>query len=168
MDVFSHALWGGVVAGRKNKSYFWWAFGLGLFPDAASFGILMVARILGIAQGPDFSNGHPDMSQIPHFVSVLYNITHSFITFGLVFLLIWFLLKKPFWPLMAWGFHIFLDIPSHSYQFFPTPFLWPISNFEINGINWGENIVFIPNVIFLILLYLVWGISWWKKYKCKS
>lgn len=163
MDIISHALWGGVVAGRKSKKYFWWAFGLGLFPDFASFGILMIVRILGIASGPDWSNGHPDVSQIPHFVNILYNISHSFITFGLIFLLVWWLLKKPFRPLLAWGFHIFLDIPSHSFHFFPTPFLWPISNFEINGINWGEPIIFIPNVIFLVVLYLVWGMSWWKK-----
>lgn len=163
MDVFSHALWGGVVAGRKSKKYFWWAFGIGLFPDAASFGILMVARILGLANSLDFSNGHPDASLVPQFVHILYNFTHSFITFGLVFLLVWWLLKKPFWPLLAWGFHILLDIPSHSFEFFPTPFLWPFSNFMINGISWGENIVFVPNVIFLILLYAVWGASWWKK-----
>ena len=48
MDVFSHALWGGVVAGRKSKKYFWWAFGIGLFPDVASFGILMAAEFLGL------------------------------------------------------------------------------------------------------------------------
>jgi len=40
--------------------------------------------------------------------------------------------------------------------------LWPVSSFEINGIAWGQPIVFIPNVIFIILLYLVWGVSWWK------
>lgn len=163
MDVFSHALWGGVVAGRKSKKYFWWAFGLGLFPDAASFGILMIARILGLAQGLDFSSGVPDANLVPNFVHVLYNISHSFVTFGVIFLLVWLILKKPFWPLLAWGFHILLDIPSHSFEFFPTPFLWPVSNFMINGISWGENIVFVPNVIFLILLYVVWGVSWWKK-----
>ncbi len=167
MDVFSHALWGGVVAGRKSKKYFWWAFGIGLFPDVASFGILMAAEFLGLASRPDWSAGHPDMSQIPAFVNSLYNFTHSFISFGLVFLLIWWLLKKPFWPILAWGFHIFLDIPSHSFQFFPTPFLWPISHFMVNGISWGENIIFIPNVLFLILLYVVWGVSWWKNRKSK-
>ncbi|PJA87429.1 MAG: hypothetical protein CO140_04415 [Candidatus Moranbacteria bacterium CG_4_9_14_3_um_filter_40_7] len=165
MDIISHALWCRVVAGRKSKKYFWWAFAFGLFPDAASFGILMAARILNIASGPDWSNGRPDASLVPQFVHILYNLTHSFITFGLIFLLVWWLLRKPFWPLAAWGFHIFLDIPSHSYQFFPTPFLWPFSSFEINGINWGEPIVFIPNLIFLILLYAVWGASWWKKSK---
>lgn len=163
MDIFSHALWGGVTVGRKNAKYFLWAALISIFPDAVSFGVLMIARILGLVSGPDWSSGHPNVHQIPSFVNILYNISHSLIIFGLVFLIVWFFLKKPFWPLLAWGLHILIDIPSHSSAFFPTPFLWPVSNFKINGISWGEPVVFIPNLIFLILLYSAWGISYYRE-----
>ena len=100
MDVFSHGLWGGVALGRKERSYFWWAFFISIFPDAASFGVLMVARIFGLSKNSGMAENHMDISQIPNFVNWLYNITHSLIIFALVFLSSGFYLKKPsgrFW-----------------------------------------------------------------------
>ena len=149
MDIISHGLWGGLVAGRKSKKIFWTAFAIGLAPDLFSFGILFGARILGLASGPDWGNGPPDPASIPQFVDVLYNITHSLVIFALVFGLVWFIRKKPFIPLFAWAIHILVDIFTHSTAFFPTPFLWPVSDFVINGMNWGQPIIFFPNLALL-------------------
>jgi hypothetical protein len=153
MDVISHGLWGGGAFGRKNKKYFLYAFLIGMAPDAFSFGILMVANIFGIIPRSDWHAGPPPMESVPHFISPLYNFTHSLVIFSAVFCILLIISKKPFWPLAAWGLHILVDIPSHSFKFFPTPFLWPISNFKINGIGWGNPIIFIPNVILLAILY---------------
>ncbi|MGB7949040.1 MAG: hypothetical protein WCH75_15250, partial [Candidatus Binatia bacterium] len=57
------------------------------------------------------------------------------------------------WVFCAWGLHILVDIPTHSYKFFPTPFLWPVSGFEINGHNWATPEILIPNVVFLTIIY---------------
>ena len=96
------------------------------------------------------------MSEIPRFVHILYNISHSLVVFSLVFALIWIIRKKPFIPFLAYGFAITLDIPTHSKDFFATPFLWPLSDYQLNGVGWGHPLIFFPNVILLISAYAVW------------
>jgi hypothetical protein len=155
MDILSHGLWGGVAFGRQNRKYFWLAFAIGMLPDIFSFGTLWMANLLGIYERPDWhQGGPPPMDSIPPFVSHLYNATHSLVIFLAVFLIVWAIRKKPFWLLGAWGLHILVDIPSHSFAFFPTPFLWPISDFKINGIQWGNPVIYIPNLVLLAIFYI--------------
>ena len=153
MDIVSHGLWGAIVFGRRTRSSFWSAFVFGIAPDLLSFGILTMAATLGLAEQPDFSHGTPPESSIPQYVHHLYNVTHSLVVFLVVFLLVWVLVKRPVWELSAWGLHVLMDIPMHSFAFFPTPFLWPLSDWKIDGWQWMTPSIFIPNVILLILLY---------------
>lgn len=154
MDILSHGLWGSLAFGQRTRKSFWLAFFFGIAPDLFSFGVFMVASFLGLAAHPDWSSGrHPDPSQIPVYVNSLYNFTHSLVVFAAVFGLVWFLRKKPLYELLAWGLHILVDIPTHVYVFFPTPFLWPLSDFRVSGIPWSHPIIFIPNVTLLIILY---------------
>ncbi|MEK7159826.1 MAG: metal-dependent hydrolase [Patescibacteria group bacterium] len=163
MDIISHGLWSGFAFGRKNKKLYWWAIGFGLMPDLFSFGILSAAKVLGLTSGPDWEQGLPDPMEIPQIIHTLYNITHSLIVFALVFGLVWFWLRKPFFPMLGWGLHLLMDIPTHSAAFFPTPFLWPLSDFTVNGIGWGQPIIFYPNIALLVIGYLGWWI--YKKNK---
>lgn len=55
----------------------------------------------------------------------------------------------------GWLLHILMDIPSHSYDFYPTPFLWPISDFKINGFHWGTPWFMITNYSLIIISYLI-------------
>ena len=84
---------------------------------------------------------------------LLYNITHSLIVFVAVFGIVWVVRRRVYWPLAAWGLHILVDIPTHAYAFFPTPFLWPVSDFKIDGMPWSSPYIFIPNVVLLGVLY---------------
>jgi hypothetical protein len=158
VDIVSHGLWGGIAFGRKSRSSFWLAFVIGLGPDLLSFGILWVAAMLGVSEKPDFSHGTPPESSIPQYVHHLYNVTHSFIVFLIVFLLIWFLLKRPLWELSAWGLHVLVDVPTHSSAFFPTPILWPFFDWQFNGWQWTTPSILIPNFVLLLLLY-AWYLS---------
>jgi membrane-bound metal-dependent hydrolase YbcI (DUF457 family) len=115
MDILSHGLWGGIAFGRKSRRSFWLAFAIGLAPDLLSFGILWTAVILGLADPPDFSHGTPPESTIPPYVHHLYDVTHSFLVFLFVFLLIWFATKRPRWEVAAWGLHVLVDVPTHSH-----------------------------------------------------
>ncbi len=156
MDVVSHGLWGGIAFGRRSKKTYLWAFLIGVLPDLFSFGVFFVHRILirvGLLPQEAFARFSPPDSPVPLYVYNLYNITHSLIVFGVVFLLVWLMRKKPFLPLTAWGLHVLMDIPVHSFKFFPTPFLWPISDFKVDGISWGNPIIFFPNVALLVMLY---------------
>jgi hypothetical protein len=165
MDIVSHGLYGGAAFGRKNKKDFWTTFFIGMSPDLLSFGIFWVSSFLGFSNAPTFHSGHPDPSMFPQYLQAFYNATHSLVMFLCVFLIIWVIRKKPYWLLAAWGLHIIVDIPTHSYQFFPTPFLWPISNFKVNSLSWGDPRIFISNLLILAVVYSIWFWYWKKKKK---
>lgn len=153
MDILSHGLWGSLVFGRNNRRDFWLAFFFGIAPDLLSFGIFTVLTWLGLAEHPEWGSGHPAPESIPAFVHIAYDWTHSLVIFALAFGLAWFLRKKPFYLMLPWGLHILMDIPTHSAQFFPTPFLWPLSDFTVDGLSWSDPRIFIPNISLLIILY---------------
>ncbi len=114
-------------------------------------------------------SGPPDPSSIPSYVYTLYNFTHSLLFFFLIFGLVWFFRKKPYWLLVGWGFHIFIDIFSHTEKFFPTPFLFPISNFHVSLTSWGNPLFMIINYSALIGVYLwLYGFSSRRKLIKKS
>lgn len=162
MDIVSHGLWGGIAFGRKSRASFWRSFVIGAMPDLLAFGPFFAATFLGFAERPHFSSEPPDPALIPAYVHNVYQVTNSIVIFAAVFLAVWLVWRKPFWELCAWGLHILLDIPTHSYQFFPTPFLWPLSSFEVNGRSWGNPEIFFPNVALLLALY-VWYFVWKRR-----
>jgi len=152
MDIFSHGLYGAVAVGRRNKRDYITAFLFGIGPDLLSFGIFFIISLFSSS-----AVGKPDLESIPQYVFTAYNFTHSLIVFLVFFSILWFLGYKRLAKLsLAWPLHILVDIPTHDATFFPTPFLWPISDFSINGISWGQPIIFIPNVIIIFGLYLYW------------
>jgi len=153
MDVFSHGLWGGIAFGRRRKRDFWAAALLGMLPDLVPFGPFFLMALLGVV--PLHFGGPPSLDNIPQFVFSLYSVTHSLIVFALVFGSVWVWRKRAYLPLAAWGLHILVDIPTHSTEFFPTPFLWPLSSAHVNGVPWSHPLIFFPDVILLIVLY-VW------------
>jgi hypothetical protein len=165
MDIISHGLWGGVAFGRKSRRNFFIAFFIGMMPDLFAFSGPFISRFLGFSQGPQYSNGRPDFASIPNYVFQLYDISHSLIVFALVFGAVWIWRKKPQWLLGAWVLHILVDIPSHSAEFFPTPLFWPLSDFRVDGINWGNPIIYIPNLTLLTVAYVSWYVADRKKDK---
>ena len=159
MDIISHGLWGGVAFGRKSKKIFWIAFFFGIAPDLFSFGIFFIQNIF--VNGLSFSH-EAYHTIIPSYLYALYNITHSLVIFTLVFLIVSYFFKRPVYEMCGWGLHIVLDIFTHSYAFFPTPFLFPISNFKVNSIGWNHPIIFVPNIILLLIVY---AYLWRRKQK---
>ena len=154
VDIISHGLWGGVAFGRANPKRYWTAFAFGVAPDALSFGLLFVQNMLGVGVRPNFSGGPPDPSTIPTYIHALYNVTHSLViaavVIGVVCLarhslsgggVVW---RKLPVVMLAWPLHILVDIPTHGGDFFPTPFLWPLSSFLIDGIPWSHPWIWFP------------------------
>jgi membrane-bound metal-dependent hydrolase YbcI (DUF457 family) len=156
MDFVSHALWGGVALGRKNRRNFLLAAGVSILPDVLTEGLFMVLYLLGIGGMPGWEHGHPNITDYPSFAQNLYNVTHSFLVFALVFGLLWLLFRKPVWLVAAWGLHILIDVPTHSLALFPTPFLWPISDLKVDGIGWDNAAVLATDVILLVVVYSIW------------
>ncbi len=154
MDVLSHGLWGGVTVGRSSRKSYWTAFAFGVAPDVIAFGPFFGDRLL--LHGAEFFEQiarKPDPTLIPAYVHTLYHYTHSLVIFAAAFIIVWIARRKPMMEMLAWGLHICMDIFTHNSAFFPTPFLFPISDWHFDGIPWSSPIIFFPNLAVLAVLY---------------
>ena len=149
MDFFAHGFWSYAIFHKKK--YVWMATFFGVMPDILSFGILFAINLIN----GNFHRERPSLSSLPDWLYGAYNLTHSFIMFLAVFVLIYLITKKWFWPLTAWAIHIMIDIPTHSFRFFPTPFLWPISNYKFDGVSWGTGWFMILNYSALMIVFIL-------------
>tara|TARA_Y100001970_G_scaffold129226_1_gene159395 strand:- start:16 stop:498 length:483 start_codon:yes stop_codon:yes gene_type:complete len=149
MDTLSHALWGKGLFGYRK--YRWYSFLFGAVPDLFSFGIYFIHSIF-FSSSPLM--GRPTRSEIPEWVYSLYDISHSLVIAS-IFIFIAYKINKEFaFPMLAWPAHIILDFFTHSIEFFPTPILWPISDFKFDGIPWSNPIIFFTNVLLIFLLFI--------------
>lgn len=147
MDIFSHFLWTFGIFFRQPKA---WLLGIiGVLPDLLSFGPHFIYSLATVG----FRFGKPDIQSIPNYIFSMYNITHSFVIFLIVFVVFYFFLRQHIIYLLPWIIHILIDIPTHSKAFFPTPFMWPLSNFMIDGISWGTPWFMITNYSLIVLFF---------------
>lgn len=78
----------------------------------------------------------------------------------MAFALVWLFFRRPYWLMFGWGFHILVDIFSHSASFFPTPFLFPLVDAKIDGWNWGSANFMLINYF---LLFAIYGVLYKRK-----
>lgn len=157
MDILSHGLYAGIAFGRKKRRDYITAFMFGILPDLLAFGPFFLMAFLGFVPFPFGRIEPPTANVVPQYVHSIYNVTHSLVIYLLVFAVLWALGKKSFAKLtFGWPLHILVDMPLHTINFFPTPFLWPISNLHIDGTPWSNPYIFFPNVIVLIVIYSYW------------
>lgn len=188
MDIFAHGLWTAAAVSGLNKKLktenkkllgVWWTTFWGVFPDLFAFTI----PFIWIASSLIFGNLHladiprPHQVEPPtapiywaiHAANQLYNVSHSAIVFAAIFFLVWALRhytsllplhvhKRPPWELCGWLLHILIDIPTHSYRFYPTPILWPVSDWKfLYGFSWSVPWFMILNYSALAIVYfLLW------------
>lgn len=170
MDIFAHGLWTGAIYKALNKKTkkplnLWWAAFWGVFPDLFAFSIgfvwLFWDLIFGGTNFQDFprpEDGQPNTGNTSPIFQLsihLYNISHSLIVFLAVSGLVFLIFRRPIWEMGGWLFHILLDIPTHTYRFFPTPIFWPFSGWKFNGISWATPLFLIANYAAIILVYFL-------------
>ena|SRR3989338_3066571 len=161
MDYLAHGLWSYLFFHTIKKP--WKAVFFGILPDTLSWLIYFFYLV--------FTNqlfGRPDPAQVPFWVDGLYKATHSLVLFVVILLVVFFYFKR--WEkvpkfIYAYPIHIFLDIPTHSRSFLPTPFLWPLSDWKFPGISWGEPWFMLLN--YGAILALLWYLVLWRKKKKK-
>lgn len=183
MDILAHTLWANVgargvnklaenlPAGRQVKKFRmhigWTAF-WGVFPDLFAFTIPFVLIFYKIIFGGESFltiRDHHGVSGAFDIASYLYQFSHSLVIFLLVFILVWVISRRPRWEMFGWALHIVIDIFSHSINFYPTPFLFPISEYRFPyGVQWSNYWYMIINYSALLL---VWGGIFSKKLKRK-
>ena len=150
MDYFAHGFWTYLIFHRFRWK--WWALFFGVLPDTASWFIFSIYN--AFTNSVQWGAGHPDFSGVPNWTWTLYGISHSIIVFSIVFIIVWLFTKNIQWVLIPWLLHILIDIPTHSREFLPTPFLWPLSEWRFPGFSWGVQWFMILNYSALILLYI--------------
>ena len=157
MDIVAHGLYGGVGFINKGRRSFLTAVWWGIFPDLVAFGLFFpyFVWMRGFNRAEIMRVEPPVLEIIPGYIHGIYSFSHSFIAFLAVFLLIWVIRKKPVYEMLSWPLHIAMDIPTHSNAFFPTPFLFPLSSFTVNGVPWGVSGVFFSYWAVIALLYLM-------------
>jgi hypothetical protein len=166
MDILAHTLWTTAVArkakieGEKKKKRFklnlaWTAF-FSIFPDLFAFTIPFILSFYKVITGQQVFGSFGTRHQVAdgfNLAHTLYQNSHSLVIWLLVFLVVWLISKRPRLELLGWMFHILIDIPSHSILFFPTPFLFPISNYVFPyGIAWSNTWFMIVNYTALLLV----------------
>jgi hypothetical protein len=164
MDTLSHALWGRGLFGYRG--YKWLAIFFGAMPDLFSFGILIIVRLFSgnYTSGNYAYEGPPSLETIPNWVFFNYDLSHSFITAFLCIGIVYFFNRALIFPMLAWPFHILLDFPFHSKEYFPTKFLWPLTDFSIDGIPWSNPEVWFPNMAGIIILFIYRNKKFFSQY----
>jgi membrane-bound metal-dependent hydrolase YbcI (DUF457 family) len=89
----------------------------------------------------------------------IYQWSHSFTIVLILFISAWWILerrghqnaKQTAWIfVIPWIAHIILDIPGHTINFFPTPFLYPFSDLMFDGVRWSTWWFFTINLVLLL------------------
>jgi len=156
MDTFSHALWGNGLFGYKRH----WELAIffGAFPDLISFGLLFIVKLFNNSlqySGPPTLESLQQLEPFPNWLFFMDNFSHSFVIAFLIIGIVSFFKKEFVWPMLAWPFHIVLDIPFHTKDFFPIQFLWPVSDVIFDGISWSTPYIVIPNFAGIFFIYFL-------------
>ena len=74
----------------------------------------------------------------------------------------------PPWEMFGWFIHILMDIPTHTGLLYPTLFLWPLSDWYVDGNSWGTKWFMVINYSVLLIVFLLLGIAGKKKGRVAS
>ena len=159
MDFLTHALVGallGELSPKRIKNRQAKGALAAMSPDIAN---LVAYPYLGIKSGNMIPYAYPrDFYANPwivdHWTWIPWEITHSFLFWGLIVmpLLIWF--RKPLLLGIAYASHLLLDMPSHSGIWSTVPFYPFEYRFDgwFDAWAWGAQEIFISATI----VFLIW------------
>lgn len=91
----------------------------------------------------------------------LYPAAHSVVVFLLVFGVVTAATRRVVIELLGWLLHILIDVPTHSLDYYATRFLWPVSEYRIDGIAWWTPWFWAATYAALAVVYFVlWRVGW--------
>lgn len=171
MDIVAHGLWAAAASITAKRTggvklrvgwTVWWA----VFPDMAAFGPTIALGIwLKLTGRLDAYGGH-----VPHvnFGFPTYTAVHSLIIFLAVFGIASLLARRIILEMLGWLLHILIDIPTHSFSYYATRFLWPVSGTRIDGLAWWTPWFWISTYAALAVVYTVLWHKGWISFKAKK
>lgn len=172
MNVVAHAFWAGagVVPARR-----YWHFlpcitaptvALAAAPDVPHPLLIMTWSALGQCTT---ATGHADalprhVPAVPRLADSFsrrqYSIAHSAIVAAAVMLPVWVWSRHLWTPLLGWWSHVVIDVSTHSVDYFPAPFLYPITREGFDGVAWNAPWFMALNYAALATAYLWLWRTW--------
>ena len=175
MDVLAHGLWAAAAAVTAKRTaalrvrvlpLALWA----TFPDVLAFGPgiavglwLRVAGGVGYAASANGGHFHHVHIGLP-----LYATGHSLLVFAGVYGVCWLVAHRPVVSLLGWLLHVLMDIPTHSYSYYATRFLWPLSNYGFDGVAWWTPWLLWCTYGSLALVYLIMWRKGWLRFAWRA
>jgi hypothetical protein len=167
MEIVAHGLWAAaaVVAARRSTARrislpwtIWWA----AFPDTMAFGpsVAYGAWLWTTGRLAAFGGHRPRVNLgFP-----VYPAVHSLVVFAIAFAVVSAVARRPVLPMLGWLMHILIDIPTHSFSYYATRFLWPLSDFRVDGIAWWTPWFWAATYAALAVVYvLMWRKGWFRR-----
>ena len=94
---------------------------------------------------------------MPHMVELLTHhlhcIWHSAVVSAVVTALLWGLRRSLWIPLLGWWSHIVIDVFTHSADFYPSPVLYPFTQWGFDGLAWNTSWFMMLNYITLAAVW---------------
>lgn len=137
MDTIGHALWSFILFNKHPKK--WWAVFFGVFPDLFSIiPHMTIEHYMGTGQA---------------LFDTAYKTTHSILIFGIISIILYFIVKDYIIVLGAWLIHIIIDIVTHPASYYPTPFLYPFTSPTFTLLDYRtKTFIFINHTIITSIL----------------
>lgn len=165
MEILAHSLAAAAAAIIVNKTgttrlpVRWTAF-WATFPDLLAFGpMITAALVLRLAGNSRTAEGRA----LPHLHLglPLYSAGHSLIVFAVVFAVTSMVARRFVLGMLGWLLHILIDIPTHSFSYYATRFLRPVSDYRLDGLAWWTPWFWISTYVALAVVYLLlWTKGW--------
>jgi hypothetical protein len=164
MEIVAHGLWAAAAAIAAKRSTtdrvsVAWTVCWAAFPDVLAFGPYVAgAAWLWLAGRFDASG----LDRPPvHIGLPLYPAGHSLIVFLLVFGITSILARRIVFEMLGWLLHILIDIPTHSFSYYATKFLWPLSDYRVDGIAWWTPWFWMATYAALVVVwFILWRRGW--------
>lgn len=169
VDILSHGLWAGAAAVALRRRYgasdraVVGAIVMGVLPDVVH-AVPVVAwsafqpdgwRIIA-AYSVAVPGAEPLLPLLVHGLSHhAHCAMHSIVVAIGVTALVARLKPALLFPLLGWWLHIAIDIPTHSNDYYPVPFLYPLTNKGFDGVAWTTPWLLGLNYVGLLAVYAV-------------
>jgi len=163
MDTLAHAMFAGalrktlrdskkdeVQEKKLSRKEFLWSMFWGAFPDLFAFGIGIGISLVVTGE---FWGGI--MIAGKSLSGFLYQFSHSLVIVLAVMGVLWFTKKRWIWIILGWPLHIIFDMPTHAPNGYPTPFLFPLSDWTLPfGIQWSTPWFWITTWVVVAIIYI--------------
>ena len=165
MDTFSHGAYGYAVSHTRRRAVALAGALAGAAPDVLYFvpsriGIAIdhgLAKALSLGGEPGIwrADGPPLPPELVEAYWRYYVWTHSLVVLAAACAAWWAVAPRQrewLWLAAPYALHILMDVPTH--ERYETRPLYPLSDWHVAGLSWGDPRIFIPNLVVLAVTFL--------------